>query len=324
MDSDKQLWPADPTSPLCERETSPKRKRMDDVDETNKMPQGRANAGVPILPRRHVDHSARRLIADRTNNHIDRTMDEDVDDFLESCNARFASTKVLQEKHETALQYRLVNAITAVQITQARAGNDLLKLSNRLHDFAHHLNEQERYLHQQQAELIVQKTTMSKKLLDIVAKTLESGSTLEESSPETCKAKEMEKLKFNNEQLKFNISVHQTTIEVLISELMIEKEARKATEAKLQEKGLAGGDVAISLKRRDLHGDGVDDHTSKSSPIPSMPSVALSPVKRDIGRGEVYRPLISAHSPSVSSDSSSIGASDSCPENGLGEKRFPG
>ncbi|KAF1923928.1 uncharacterized protein M421DRAFT_9227 [Didymella exigua CBS 183.55] len=128
-----------------------------------------------------------------------------------------------------------VNEVTEF-VTQARTGSDLLKLSNNLHDFARHLNEQERYLHQQQAELIEQETAMSGKLLDGVLKMMETNFNLAETSPEPYKAEQMEELKFNNEQLGFNISVHQTTIEVLLSELMIEREARKTAEAKLQEK----------------------------------------------------------------------------------------
>lgn len=247
------------------RETSPKRKRTDDSGETTEHVGVNADAGARRLYSCRIGMSAMRSTTDRTDDHDKRTTNEEVDNFLRRCDDRFAQGRLLQEKTSNR---RLLNAITAAQITQTQAGRDLLTLTNKLHDWARHLDAQEHYLRQQEAKLTEQQRDLTMKLLNAAMEQMETNFNHCEESLGPDKAEQIE-------QLKYIIGTQETTIEVLISKLMIEKEARAAVEKKLKARENTGGD-RVNSPTEDTDENEVDHYVpSTRSPTPSpVPSPA--------------------------------------------------
>ncbi|KAF3043474.1 hypothetical protein E8E12_009234 [Didymella heteroderae] len=300
-----------PPSPSRERETSPKRKRTDDTYEIS---TAQCDAGSQQLNSYRIDPSLMRRTTGHTSDDDKLLMGTEVEDFLQRCNARFAPARALQERTEEIPNRRLLHSITATQVTQARTGNDLLAFSNELHDFARHLNEQERYLHQKQAKLILQQQEFNSRLLEATVSQVTTTMNLARTSTEPVQAAqvEIERLKYNVEHLEYQDTIHETTIECILSELMVEKEARRSAEAKLRivEAELRGTEAVVkfhSPEWKDVRGDEADDYIQADSPTLSSSRAGLSPAKGDTGEHQAHGSIRPTCRQAFSQDPSSTG-----------------
>lgn len=256
----------DPPSPSQKQAISPKRKRIDSFDQ--------AGASQHEVATRQLHSGLNRVLA-QTGHLSDNDKpitDAEVEDFLKRCNNHFAWARAQKERSELTLNRRVLNSITAIQVTQARTGGDLLKLTNELHDFAHQLNEQERYLHQERAKLSHQQQDFSNKLLEDTVNQMRATMRPAETSPTSLQAAQAEIAQLKNKvtHLEFQLGSNDTIIETLISKRMIDEEARTLAEARLRgveaelRRLQATGNVLINYPMPD--GDEVEEYIPTDSP----------------------------------------------------------
>ena len=153
----RPLYYDPPLSPQ-ERETSPKRKRVDSTIAEVSAAQHDVEPRKIYPPLPQIDSVSMRMRADYTSSSDQPLTDVEVEAFMRHCTNHFASTRANQERSESTLNRQMLNSITATQVTQARTGKGLLKLTQDLHKFARDLNERERRLHQERVKLSQQQS----------------------------------------------------------------------------------------------------------------------------------------------------------------------
>jgi hypothetical protein len=140
--------------------------------------------------------------------------DAEVGKFLQRCKYRFASARAREERSESTLNHRMLNSITSTQVTQTRTGNDLLKLTNDLHDFARQVNEQERRL-QERAKLNQGQSKFNNKLLEATVNKMRTTLSLSQTAPASLQAAQdgITQLKAKVGHLEYQIKLKHNTIE---------------------------------------------------------------------------------------------------------------
>lgn len=136
---------------------------------------------------------------------------------------------------DTELRECLVNAMTRAQQIQARACANLVVLTDKMHDWARDLNRQEHWLCEERRQLVEQQQALSARKLDVATGTLRLLKNRAAAPGEAGGAAELADDELV-EQFKTVVAVLEGNIEVLVSELQVEKEARKAAEEKLRGK----------------------------------------------------------------------------------------
>ena len=214
-------------------QTSPKRKRTSDASEKNEHTSGDVGAYTRRLVFYPNQTSAMRSTIGKSNDTGEHPL---IESESEGENA-ILQGRLPQVKVEEDIKIReyLLKAMVAAQKSQARACGNLLVLTNKLHDWARHLDEQERWLHKERCQLIEQQQALTEKHLDVATGRVKHSI----NDPGPSKTPDEMFTLSNSEQVqqfKTVIEVLEGNIEVLISELQIEKEARKAAEDELREK----------------------------------------------------------------------------------------
>jgi hypothetical protein len=118
--------------------------------------------------------------------------------------------------------------------TQNRACEKLLKLTGKLHidKWAQHLDEEERWLYKTECQHVKMDQTVVQKHLDVAARYMKRL----EKAPQSHEGKRASSVAAQVQPAKLLVGLLESNMEVLISELQIEKQAREHAEEKLRAK----------------------------------------------------------------------------------------
>ncbi|KAJ8105857.1 hypothetical protein OPT61_g9928 [Boeremia exigua] len=221
-------------------QTSPKRrKRTSDAGTENKQ-----WSAEPVMHARRLDFSPVQIPAMRDTTGVSQDKAEQV---LSAGTPErpegttVGDTSLARQKHgekakeDLELQGYLLKAMTTAQQMQTRACANIDTLTDKLHGWARHLDTQERWLHQERLRLIEQQQALTKEHLDLSAACFEK---LDKENKPSKKPNDASKQTGHEDvqQLKAVIEILQGNIEILVSELQIEREARNNLEEKLRVK----------------------------------------------------------------------------------------
>lgn len=136
-------------------------------------------------------------------------------------------------EEDVKLRQRLIRAMTMAQENQDRGCGNLIVLTDKLHDWARDLDEQENWLRCERHRLVEQQQAVTVTHLEVATACIKDLSDKCDSPVRRGRAPKL----YDSDviqQYERVIGVLEGNIEVLIPELQIEKETREAAEEKLR------------------------------------------------------------------------------------------
>jgi hypothetical protein len=130
----------------------------------------------------------------------------------------------------------LMKAMRTALETQNRACEKLLKLTGKLNKWASHLDEEERWLYKTECQHVKMDQTVTQKHLDVAARYMKRLKKI----PQSHESKRASSVAAQVQPVKLLVDLLESNMEVLISELQIEKQAREYAEKKLRAKEQGG------------------------------------------------------------------------------------
>ncbi|KAH6614971.1 hypothetical protein C7974DRAFT_443009 [Boeremia exigua] len=198
------------------RQTSPKRKRISKASEENDKPESEPGVYERRLEFVPVQTSALRSTIGMSGDEAEHALPKVVSEG-DSAPQHGPDSKYREKMEAHSL---LIKAMTTAQHTQVQSSGDLLKLADNLHNWACHLEEQERWLYGEQLRIVEQQQALTNQYLDFTTGHVERLNN--EAEPQKTPGHELDPSD-TEQQLKGTIVILENSIETLISELQIEK-----------------------------------------------------------------------------------------------------
>lgn len=130
----------------------------------------------------------------------------------------------------------MMKAMRTALENQNRVCEKLLKLAGKIHEWAPQLDQEERWLYKTECQHVKMDQIVTQKQLDVAARYMRRL----EKSPQPHESRRASSVAAQVQPVKLLVDLLESNMEVLISELQVEKQAREYAEAKLHAKEQGG------------------------------------------------------------------------------------
>lgn len=130
----------------------------------------------------------------------------------------------------------MMKAMRTALENQNRVCEKLLKLAGKIHEWAPQLDQEERWLYKTECQNVKMDQIVTQKQLDVAARYMRRL----EKSPQPHESRRASSVAAQVQPVKLLVDLLESNMEVLISELQVEKQAREYAEAKLHAKEQGG------------------------------------------------------------------------------------